>query len=606
MFAALHGEAGNDMPLLLSSAQAERADGGWLISGHKIFGSLSPVWTYGGFHAMDTSDPAAPQIVHGFLPRDAEGFQIVDTWDTLGMRATQSQDTVLDKAFVPDELVPLVCPAGFAGAGLFHVAIFAWALMGFAAVYLGAARRAFDMTVERMPQRTSVALTRSMAHHPEVQHHVAEMRMAYDAAEALLERTTADWTSGVEHADWPVRLVGTRQIVINKAYEIVDTGARPVGRRGRVQAQPARADLPGRADGPLPPGQHDARPRADRQALPRHRPRRPAPLGLRSRPAAALPVSARRRINIWVAGTGGHAELGEQCVARGGGARCAGVVAVGEGGGDEDTVRRLRPVVDDERLVRGAAGGRGVTGGERQLAGPHGAPDEAPAESAPGGLDPLLVGDVGEARTPPQLERRLVLLPGEARGAPAVGLLGTGDELLELGGVDEQMRRTGEHHRRSVLAQQERRLTATPVRLEHTLQVGQRHAQVAVGGRRVEVGPQRVADGLATRRTVHDEVQAGASAPARAASPARCSLPSGAGWGRGHRPGSILGATGTAASSLRAPAPTLVVVGGEAQGVAGSATEARQQPRRELDACGHAVGVQPGGEHHRPRRRARP
>jgi alkylation response protein AidB-like acyl-CoA dehydrogenase len=223
VFAALHGEAGNDMPLLASSAQAERTDGGWLITGHKIFGSLSPVWTYGGFHAMDASDPAAPQIIHGFLPREAEGYQIIDTWDTLGMRATQSQDTVLNRTFVPDELVTLVCPAGFAGAGLFHVAIFAWALMGFASVYLGASRRAFDMTVERMPQRTSVALTRSMAHHPEVQHSVADMRMAYDAAEALLERTTADWTTGVEHADWPVRLVSTRQTVINNAYQIVDT-----------------------------------------------------------------------------------------------------------------------------------------------------------------------------------------------------------------------------------------------------------------------------------------------------------------------------------------------------------------------------------------------
>ncbi len=160
--------------------------------------------------------------MHGFLPRDASGYQIVDTWDTLGMRATQSQDTVLDKAFVPDELVPVVCPAGFAGAGMFHVAIFAWALMGFSSVYLGAARRAFDMTIERMPQRTSVALTNSMAHHPEVQHQVAEMRMLYDAAEALLERTVSDWTAGVEHADWPVRLVATRQTVINNSVDIVD------------------------------------------------------------------------------------------------------------------------------------------------------------------------------------------------------------------------------------------------------------------------------------------------------------------------------------------------------------------------------------------------
>ena len=132
VFAAIHGEPGNDMPLLLSTTTAERVDGGWNISGHKIFGSMTPVWTYGGFHAMDSSDPEHPQIVHGFLPRDTPGIDIVDTWDTLGMRVTQSQDTILDQAFCPDELCPVVCPAGFAGAGPFHVAIFAWALTGLA------------------------------------------------------------------------------------------------------------------------------------------------------------------------------------------------------------------------------------------------------------------------------------------------------------------------------------------------------------------------------------------------------------------------------------------------------------------------------------------
>jgi len=237
---ALHGEAGNDLPLLLAVASAERVDGGWRISGHKIFGSLSPVWTLGGFHAMDTTDPAKPLIVHGFLPRGAAGVQIIDTWDTLGMRATQSQDTVLDNAFVPDDLVALVCPPGFAGAGLFHVSIFAWALMGFAATYLGAAKRAFDLTVAQMPNKTSIALTHSMAHHPEVQHNVAEMRIALDAAEAMLERTAADWATGVEHPDWPVRLVGTRYFVINQCFDIVDraldlTGGAGAFKRNRLE-----------------------------------------------------------------------------------------------------------------------------------------------------------------------------------------------------------------------------------------------------------------------------------------------------------------------------------------------------------------------------------
>ena len=144
VLAAGHGEAGNDIPVLLSSSSAQRVDGGWEITGHKIFGSLSPVWTYLGVHAMDTSDPANPQIVHAFVHRDSPRYRIEETWDTLGMRATQSHDTILDRTFVPDDATVLVCPAGFAGAGMYQVALFAWALLGFAGVYTGIAQRAFD------------------------------------------------------------------------------------------------------------------------------------------------------------------------------------------------------------------------------------------------------------------------------------------------------------------------------------------------------------------------------------------------------------------------------------------------------------------------------
>lgn len=240
VFAALHGEAGNDVPLLLSTASAARTGDGWTINGHKIFGSLSPVWDWGGFHAMDASEPDAPKVVHGFIERGSEGAQIVETWDTLGMRATQSHDTVLTDVFVPDERIVRVNAAGFGGADLFHVAVFAWALLGFASVYAGAARRAFDMTLDKLPQRTSIALSRSMAHHPEAQHHVAEMRMALDVMDALMDRTCGDWADGVEHADWPVRLVGTRYRVINESFDVVDramdlSGGSAAFRRNRIE-----------------------------------------------------------------------------------------------------------------------------------------------------------------------------------------------------------------------------------------------------------------------------------------------------------------------------------------------------------------------------------
>ena len=241
VFAALYGEAGNDFPGAYSAATATRVDGGWAITGRKIFGTLSPVWTYGAFHAQDNSDPDNPQVVHGFLPKDSPGLSIVDTWDTLGMRATQSHDTLLDKAFCPDELVISVGPTGFAAGPPFLRMAFAWSLCGMASVYYGAARRAFDLTVARIPQKSSVAnMQRSMAYHPEVQHHVADMRMSLDVCEALLRSNTTDWAQGVAHDDWAIRIVGTRFTVINQAYDVVEkaldlSGGAGVFKRNRLE-----------------------------------------------------------------------------------------------------------------------------------------------------------------------------------------------------------------------------------------------------------------------------------------------------------------------------------------------------------------------------------
>src|SRR5579862_5386736 len=147
VFAAGHAEAGNDIPVLLSTTKAERVEGGYRFTGHKHFGSLTPVWTRLGLHGMDTSNPSQPKIVHAFLPRGTSGCSIRETWDVLGMRATRSDDTLLEKAFIPDRYVARVVPAGGAGLDHFVGAMFAWALLGFGNVYYGLAQRAFDESV---------------------------------------------------------------------------------------------------------------------------------------------------------------------------------------------------------------------------------------------------------------------------------------------------------------------------------------------------------------------------------------------------------------------------------------------------------------------------
>src|SRR5258708_5552694 len=106
---------------------------------------------------MDASDPDAPKIVHAFLPRDTPDYQIKETWDTMGMRATRSDDTVLDGAFVPDRYIARVVPTGFAGADLFVLSIFAWAEPTFSNVYIGIAQRARDLAIAGVQKKTSVA-----------------------------------------------------------------------------------------------------------------------------------------------------------------------------------------------------------------------------------------------------------------------------------------------------------------------------------------------------------------------------------------------------------------------------------------------------------------
>jgi alkylation response protein AidB-like acyl-CoA dehydrogenase len=230
VYAAGHAESGNDMPLLLSTTKAERVNGGYRFTGRKSFGSLTPVWTYLGIHAMDTSDAAAPKIVHAFMPRDTKGATIQETWDVLGMRATRSDDTIMDGAFVPDRYIARVVPAGAAGIDHFVLAIFAWGVLGFAAVYSGLAQRAFDTVVETVKKKTSLALSRSMAYHAEVQHAVAEMMIELESIGPHLENITRDWSEGVDYGPaWGAKIVAAKYHVVEGAWRVVDLALEVAG-----------------------------------------------------------------------------------------------------------------------------------------------------------------------------------------------------------------------------------------------------------------------------------------------------------------------------------------------------------------------------------------
>lgn len=224
VFAAGHAEAGNDIPVLLSTCRAERVPGGYRLTGRKQFGSNGPAWSWLGAHAIDTDASDGPQIVHAFVERSSPGVTVVETWDTLGMRPTQSHDTVLDGVFVPDARIGRVVAAGD-GSDPFLVAMAIWPLALIAAAYLGIAERTLELAVESARNKTSMAIERgALAYNPMVQHQVAEMYLELDAANATFERFVDEWVAGVDHGEgWVPRVYAMKWRSVEAAKRVVDT-----------------------------------------------------------------------------------------------------------------------------------------------------------------------------------------------------------------------------------------------------------------------------------------------------------------------------------------------------------------------------------------------
>lgn len=231
VLAAGHGERGNDLGIDDATTLAvPQSDGSYVVTGRKTFTSLSPAWDRLGIHARDDSDPEHPRIVHLFVDRGAPGVSTVKTWDALGVRATASDDTVLDGVHVPADRVVGIWKIGQPYPP-YVLGFLQWYLPLVANVYFGIARRALDLAELAAQERDSLALPgQKHADKPAVQRQLAQGEILLDAAWALLERAAADLDAGVDHGDWSIpRLFAAKEFGVTTARQVVDIAVQVVG-----------------------------------------------------------------------------------------------------------------------------------------------------------------------------------------------------------------------------------------------------------------------------------------------------------------------------------------------------------------------------------------
>ncbi|TAM66173.1 MAG: acyl-CoA dehydrogenase [Microbacteriaceae bacterium] len=224
-------DADADRPVVAPDAGANAdAACGYRFFGTKIFTSLSPAWTRLGTMGLDTTSADAPKIVYGFINRKDGGFEIKDDWNTLGMRASQSNTTVLNGAHAPaDRVVRRLNPGPNADSLIF--AIFAAFEILLAAVYTGIGERALQLAVEAAHRRTSMKNDdKTYAQDPDIRWRIADAAIAQDGIRPQVDALAADVDNLADHgAQWFAKLSGLKVRATETARAVVDDAIRVSG-----------------------------------------------------------------------------------------------------------------------------------------------------------------------------------------------------------------------------------------------------------------------------------------------------------------------------------------------------------------------------------------
>lgn len=224
-------EAGNDLMLFGSRTVAEPLPGGgYRYTGRKIFTSLSPAWTRLGTMGLDTVSADAPKLVYGFIDRDDPDVRVLDDWDTMGMRASQSRTTVLDGAFAAaDRIVRRLDPGPNTDPLVFGIFACFELLLG--AVYTGIGGRALELAITAARRRTSMkADGRPLADDPDIRWRIADAALAHDAIEPQLVALARDVEAQVDHGRfWFAKLSGAKVRATETAKHVVDQAVRVAG-----------------------------------------------------------------------------------------------------------------------------------------------------------------------------------------------------------------------------------------------------------------------------------------------------------------------------------------------------------------------------------------
>ena len=215
--------------------EAIPVEGGWRVTGKKIFASLSGHADYYGVLCTERTEgdrASRRNTLYLAIPARAQGVSVSGEWDPLGMRGTVSRTLHFDDVFVDSD-------AALMPRGVYIQAAARWPHMflTLSPTYMGLCQAAYDFTVAYLRGEVPGTPPVKRRMYPTKQLAVAEMRVKLEAAKAL-------WFQAVTEAgpnpgkDGLMRAWTAQYTVMETANDLARLAIRTCGGQGMLRSLP--------------------------------------------------------------------------------------------------------------------------------------------------------------------------------------------------------------------------------------------------------------------------------------------------------------------------------------------------------------------------------
>lgn len=231
----------------LPETVARKVGNQWRISGHKTYATGIPLLKW--VSVLAVTDEPEPRLGSFLVPTDSDGIRVEKTWNATGMRATNSDDLILDDVAISLEDVVDIAPAN---EGLKRdERQGAWYFSLVPAIYDGAAQGARDWLIEFTTTRAPASLGAPLSTVPRIQDGLGQIEVWLTTNRRLLRSIAEDFDSG---RPFGPDAAAVKHVVIENAIAAttlaLDLGGNPGISRDNPLERHHRDALSGKAHAP--------------------------------------------------------------------------------------------------------------------------------------------------------------------------------------------------------------------------------------------------------------------------------------------------------------------------------------------------------------------